>query len=263
MSSADFAEQRELARATPVGEQTPHVLVIDDDARLLRLLVQFLRRHDLVAVTAHDSITAKKCLRTLAFDLIILDVMLPGESGLVLLGDIRRENGPPVLLLSALDQAEHRIRGLEVGADDYLTKPFEPRELLLRIQAILRRARPESGRIARLDADSASGHDIFRLGGWLVDLETGRLRAEGRDITLAPLERRLLRCLASSPARIWSRDELGRACRITGNERSIDVQIARLRRKIEHNPHRPQLLLTERGAGYRLRRGITNQLSDE
>lgn len=217
----------------------PHILVVDDDTRLRKLLQKFLMEHGYRVTLAASAHEARAHMDGLMFDLTVLDVMMPGESGLTLTQFLRGRSEMPVLLLSARSEAAARIAGLEAGADDYLGKPFEPKELLLRIQALLRRAA----------AVPESSLRTIRLGEWEADLERGDLRNGDRLIRLAPGELSLLRLLAAQPGMPVSRTELSEQ---TGaaQERTVDVQITRLRRKFEADPRAPRYLQTVRGQGY-------------
>lgn len=218
---------------------SPHILVVDDDTRLRKLLQKFLREHGYRVTLASNAAEARARLNGLAFDLAVLDVMMPGESGLELTQFLRGRAEMPVLLLSARSETTARIAGLEAGADDYLGKPFEPKELLLRIQALLRRTATAAEPPLR----------TIRLGDWEADLERGDLRNGDMLIRLAPGELTLLRLLAANPGVPVSRIELSEQ---TGaaQERTVDVQITRLRRKFELDPRAPRHLQTVRGQGY-------------
>jgi two-component system, OmpR family, phosphate regulon response regulator OmpR len=227
------------------GEQPQaHVLVVDDDARLRDLLQRYLVNNGYLVTVAADAEEAKDRLRNLAFDLAVLDVMLPGQSGVELTEELRRDGELPILLLTARGEPEDRIGGLEAGADDYLVKPFEPRELLLRIGTILRRAQA-----TRTD-------DIVRFGPYAFNRASGELRRhESEVVHLTTGEIALLQVLAARPGRAVSRAELGERGGVAGSDRAVDVQMARLRRKIEEDPRQPRWLLTARGSGYVLRTG--------
>jgi len=226
-----------------VNVELPHILVVDDDRRLRELLRRYLTESGFRVSTALDAANARVQIGALQFDLIVLDVMMPGESGLELTRTLRREdNQVPILLLTAMGEAEDRIAGLESGADDYLPKPFEPRELLLRMRTILRRTPPVS-----------TAHTEIALGHLCFDLARDELRQGDTLIRLTDAEIRLLRVLAENAGRAVSREELTHRSRIHGNARTIDVHIARLRRKIEVNPKTPRYLRTLRGSGYILR----------
>jgi two-component system phosphate regulon response regulator OmpR len=221
-------------------EHTAHLLVVDDDTRIRTLLQQYLVEQGYRVTTASSAQAARQRMNGLKFDMLVLDVMMPGESGLDLTHSIREESEVPVLLLTAKGESQDRIAGLETGADDYLTKPFEPRELLLRINTILKRARQE-------EPDKA----IIKMGPCKFDMERGELWRNDDQIRLTSAEVALLRLFAANPKETFSRSDL---CEHTGAglERSVDVQITRLRRKIESNPRMPVYLQTVRGIGYTL-----------
>ena len=218
-----------------------HVLVVDDDPRLCALLERYLTRQGYAVTTAPDALAARARLRGMHFDLIVLDVMLPDTDGVALTAELRRSSDVPVLLLTALGEAGDRIKGLEAGADDYLTKPFEPRELVLRVEGILRRAR-----LAAPPAQVVFGRFAF-------DLERAELVEDGRPVHLTTGEAALLACLARQPNRPLTRQELAECGRVVGSDRAVDVQMTRLRRKLEDDPRQPRHLLTMRGEGYVLR----------
>ncbi len=221
----------------------PHLLVVDDDARLRALLARYLGENGHIVSTAASAAEARARLRSLAFDILVLDIMMPGESGLDFAHALRADGATlPILMLTARGESGERIAGFEAGADDYLPKPFEPRELLLRIGAILRRAaRPP---------DTAAP---IRLGRWRFDPDRFQLAGENETIRLTDVEVSLLRVLAQTPGAIVTRDELVDRSRVPVNARSIDVQVNRLRRKIEIDPRTPRYLQTVRGSGYVLR----------
>jgi two-component system phosphate regulon response regulator OmpR len=233
-----------------VREPETHLLVVDDDERIRGLLQAFLRRHGFLVTVARDAEHARRLLAGLEFDLIVLDVMLPGEDGIALTASLRGEIATPILLLTARGGTEDRISGLEAGADDYLPKPFEPKELLLRINAILRRmpSLPE-----------ALGPKILNLGPVRYDVERGEMWQGEQLVRLTATESQLMRLFASRPGEALSRsklvEDLGRDSGKDGGqaqERAVDVQITRLRRKIEADPRQPRYLQTVRGAGYML-----------
>jgi two-component system phosphate regulon response regulator OmpR len=224
----------------------PHVLVVDDDARLRDLLRQFLSRHGFAVTTAADAAEARARLATFAFDIAVVDVMMPGESGLDLTRHIRIARNLPVLLLTARAEVADRIAGLGAGADDYLAKPFEPDELLLRLRAILRRASPAS-------APAAPAEVVF--GPFRFAPAREALTREGEQVRLTSAEAALLRLLAEKADQPVSREELLARGPIEGGERAIDVQVTRLRRKLGDDPRNPRWLQTARGAGYVLRTG--------
>ena len=224
----------------PAAAEPAHILVVDDDTRLRDLLQRYLSDQGFRVTTAEDAANARAKLTSFAFDLLVLDIMMPGESGLELTQTLRRESAVPILLLTAMNETEDRIAGFECGADDYLPKPFEPRELVLRINAILRRVPAEE---ARLSACVAFGDFSF-------DLEREELTRAGAFIRLTSAETSLLKALARRPGEPIARQELSEESQVTGNARTIDVQVTRLRRKIEANPKFPRYLQTVRGTGY-------------
>jgi two-component system, OmpR family, phosphate regulon response regulator OmpR len=220
----------------------PHVLVVDDDTRIRDLLSRYLHDGGFVVATAKDADHADEILKRAVFDALIVDVMMPGRTGIEWTQALRRTSDIPVLLLTARGEAQDRISGLESGADDYLAKPFEPKELVLRLRAILRR-RPQR-------RDTQSG---FTLGKWFYDSDLKELQSDGDVVRLTAVEGNLLEILASHAGRILSREELARLCGLDGNDRTIDVQVTRLRRKIEDDSRAPRFLQTIRGQGYMLR----------
>ncbi|KAF0097254.1 MAG: two-component system OmpR family phosphate regulon response regulator OmpR [Rhodospirillaceae bacterium] len=224
----------------------PHILVVDDDTRLRELLKSFLSRNDFRVSTAASAAEARQRLSSLDFDLIVLDVMMPGETGLEFATELRRTDDVPILMLTAMVETKDRIAGLERGVDDYLGKPFEPRELLLRIQSVLRRGR-SGGTVAAPEAQRQ-----VTFGPMEFDLALGELTDKGKRVPLTDAEIALMRAFTGRIGEVLSRETL---CRIIGasvNERAIDVQVTRLRRKIEPDPSFPRYLRTVRGQGYRL-----------
>ena len=232
-------------------ERLPHVLVVDDDARIRTLVSRYLRANGFIVVTAPDAAMAQAVLERTEVDLLIVDVMMPGESGLDFTRRIRAVTDVPVLLLTALGEASDRVAGLESGADDYLAKPFEPRELVLRLQAILRRRPPPD-----------PSPPVLRIGRWtydpaqedLADPDTGETRR------LTSVEATLLRALAGQIGTPVSREDLAILCGMEpgpgeSTGRTIDVQVTRLRRKLEDDERTPRFLQTVRGRGYVLRPG--------
>lgn len=224
-------------------DQKPHILVVDDDERLRQLLSRFLTENGFLVTTATDAADARDILRYLAYDILILDVMMPGEDGMALTKGLKDAGiTTPVLLLTALGETEQRINGLEAGADDYLPKPFEPRELLLRIHAILRRTQA---------AKPVEKKSVLPLGRWRLDVEKGELQnAVGERVLLTSVEHTLIRALASRKGEVVSREDLADMCEMSASERSIDVQITRLRKKVEDDPRVPKYIQTVRGKGY-------------
>ncbi|MDE1147609.1 MAG: response regulator [Azospirillaceae bacterium] len=224
-----------------------HLLVVDDDREIRDLLTRYLTRHGYRVTAARDGQEMRKFLADRNIDLIVLDLMLPGEDGLALCRAIRAESGPPVVMLSAMGEDADRILGLEIGADDYLPKPFNPRELVARIKAVLRRSQGSTN-----GAAPAAG--AFSFAGYMLDPAQRRLSAaSGEEIALTAGEYELLLALVQRPRRVLSRDDLleitrGRAA--GPFDRSIDVQISRLRRKIEVDPADPAIIKTVRSGGY-------------
>ena len=219
--------------------QDPHLLVVDDDERLRALLQKYLSANGYPVSVAANAADARSLMKSMAFDLLILDVMMPGESGFDFAQSVRASSAVPILMLTAKSEAEDRITGLERGADDYLTKPFEPRELLLRIASLLRRAAPP--------AHTASG-DVH-MGDCVYDPERKQLRKKGKAIKLTGSENALLQLFAANAGRSFSRTDLCSRL-VVALERSIDVQVTRLRKKIEEDPKLPLYLQTVRGVGY-------------
>ena len=223
-------------------QESPHILVVDDDARLRKLLARYLSEHGFLVASAEDAAYARVKLASFAFDLIVLDLMMPGESGLSLAADLRRRSGVPILMLTAMSEPEDRIAGLEKGADDYMVKPFEPRELLLRIGNILRRVPQASALPAEV-----------RMGGMVFDMEREELREGDQPVKLTSVETALLGALARRAGVALSREELIDLTGAAGGDRAVDVQVTRLRRKIESDPRDPRYLQTVRGRGYVLK----------
>jgi two-component system phosphate regulon response regulator OmpR len=221
-------------------EDAAHLLVVDDDERLRDLLQRYLAGAGFRVTTAADTAEARTKLASLAFDLIVLDLMLPGETGLDFTRDWRRNSTVPILMLTAMGEVDDRISGLESGADDYLAKPFEPKELLLRIRTILKRAQvpappPQRG---------------IRFGDFLFEPERQLLARNGKPVRLTQAETALLAAFAARPGVTLTRDDLAGLGIAQGQGRTIDVQVTRLRRKIEPDPRFPRYLQTVRGKGY-------------
>lgn len=224
----------------------PHILVVDDDDRLRALLRRYLAEQDFIVTTASNAADARAKLKSLSFDLMVLDVMMPGETGLELTQSLRANSKSfpkqlPVLLLTARGEAENRIEGLEIGADDYMPKPFEPRELVLRIHSILRRMPKPSITLTKV-----------KLGTWLYDPQRDELQSDKETVRLTDMEAGLMRLLSAEPGIALSREALSELSKGSVNDRTIDVQITRLRRKIEPDVKNPRYLVTVRGAGYML-----------
>jgi two-component system phosphate regulon response regulator OmpR len=230
-----------------MSEPDAHLLIVDDDERIRGLLQKFLMRNGFLVSAARDAAHARRLLAGLEFDLVVLDVMMPGEDGVSLTRSLRTELDTPILLLTAKSETDDRIRGLEAGADDYLGKPFEPKELLLRINAILRRV-PAA-------VAAPQGPQVLHLGPIRYDVERGKLWRGEEPVRLTATEAQLMRIFAARPGEPVSRaklvEDLGRGLG-QAQERAVDVQITRLRRKIEADPRQPRYLQTVRGAGYML-----------
>ncbi|MGA9795058.1 MAG: response regulator [Rhizomicrobium sp.] len=216
-----------------------HLLVVDDDARLRALLQRYLGSNGFRVSVAADAAEARALMKSIAFDLLIVDRMMPGETGLEFTHSVRANSQVPVLMLTAMGDAQHRIEGLEEGADDYLPKPFEPRELLLRCGALLRRTTPPS----------RSPHREVKMGDAVFDPERGELRRKDKPVRLTSSESALLKLFAANAGRPFTRTDLCTRLGVT-LERSIDVQVTRLRRKIEEDPKLPLYIQTVRGVGY-------------
>tara|TARA_B100000029_G_scaffold476218_1_gene520173 strand:- start:210 stop:887 length:678 start_codon:yes stop_codon:yes gene_type:complete len=214
-----------------------HVLVVDDDDRIRDLVKQYLEENNFIVTSAKDSLDAKRKLEILKFDILILDIMMPGESGLSLTKEIKKTNSTPIILLTAKDEKHDRIKGLELGADDYLGKPFEPKELLLRINNILQKIRKP-----------VLPNEIY-IGNTMINLKKLEIKVNNKIKKINPQEKKVLEKMLESPGKIFSRDDIGKIINIL-KERTIDVVITRLRQKIESNPKNPKYLQTIRGSGY-------------
>ena len=225
-----------------------HILLIDDDERILSLLTTFLNKNGFITSNAKNSQEARSLLDYFEFDILIIDIMMPGETGLELLESLRKNKDIPVILLSAKGEASDKISGLELGADDYLSKPFEPKELLLRIKNLLSRNNA---------IDSNKYEKKVKIGTKIFDLERMELQENNHIIALTTVETKLLEIFCSNPKTIIERDhiisELGyKNDSNKRNERNVDVQVTRLRKKIEMDTKNPRFLKTIRGKGYRL-----------
>ena len=214
-----------------------HILVVDDDIKIKELIKQFLVEKGLIVSTASDAKEAKEKIEIFNFSLIVLDVMMPGQSGYELTKELKSSKNIPILLLTAKGETENRIHGLEIGADDYLGKPFEPRELLLRIKNIIK-----SNSFQNLLEDS-------KIGDAELNLNKMTIKLNNKTKKINSAEKNVLLKMLSSPGKIFSRKEIGKISKIS-QERSIDVMITRLRKKIEINPKNPKFLQTIRGSGY-------------
>jgi two-component system OmpR family response regulator len=227
---------------------SPHLLVVDDDREIRDLLARFLSKHGYRVATARDGREMRRSLADWRIDLIILDLMLPGEDGLALCRQLRANSGIPIIMLTAMGEETDRIVGLEMGADDYLPKPFNPRELLARVKAVLRRAQDISTR------KRPGGETMLGFAGWKLDLARRRLESpEAVIVQLSAGEFDLLVAFAEHPQRTLNRDQLldlSRGRDAVPFDRSIDIQVSRLRRKIEADPKEPEIIKTVRGGGY-------------
>jgi DNA-binding response OmpR family regulator len=227
----------------------PHILVVDDDAQIRSLLQEYLAEHGLRVSAAAGGVAMTQILSEEAIDLVILDLRLADEDGMVIARSLRDRYTIPVVMLTGVRDEADRVMGLELGADDYVTKPFSPRELLARIRTVLRRTKSAA-------ADPVRRREIraYRFGEFELNLRTRRLkRLDGRSVSLTNGELNLLAALLAAPERILTRDQLLEASRVYDNEvydRAIDIQILRLRRKIEADPAQPRYIITERGVGY-------------
>lgn len=225
-----------------------HILVVDDDAGLRELLQRYLAEQGYRVDTVADGIAMEQFLAAQNTDLVILDLMLPGEDGLALARKLKTRGGQAIIMLSARGEDVDRIIGLEVGADDYLAKPFNPRELLARVRAVLRR-----GNDRKEDADEVSAHNVFRFGPFSLDTDSRSLARDGAEVALTSGEFNLLRILIEHPHRVMSRDvlmDLIKGYERMPFDRSIDVRVTRLRRKIEEDPAAPVYIRTVWGEGY-------------
>jgi two-component system phosphate regulon response regulator OmpR len=227
------------ARSEPLPDDAPHVLVVDDDYKIRDLLARYLFEQGFRVTTAADAESARSSMRGLSFDIILLDVMMPGENGLHLARELKAVSEVPICMLTARAEPEQRIEGLEIGVDDYIAKPFEPRELLLRLKNILRRGQPPP----------PAPCDEVRMGTFVFHIGRGELRRNDETVKLTERERDLLRMFAQRIGSPIPRHELAPEDS-TGSDRAIDVQINRLRRKIETDPSNPVYLQTVRGKGY-------------
>ncbi len=216
-----------------------HILVVDDDDRLRALLDKFLSEQGFMVTSVSSADEARRKMACFVFDVLVLDVMMPGETGLAFLASLKAANTPPVLMLSAMGEVDDRIRGLEVGADDYLPKPFEPKELVLRLNAILRRRAVASER-----------RGVLLFGDFAFDMAANQLTRGGEPIYLTSSETLLLKTFSEHMGKTVSREQLAQIIPGTANERSIDVQVTRLRKKLGDSEGKPLHLQTMRGAGY-------------
>ena len=214
-----------------------HIMVVDDDDRIRELVKQYLEENSFLVTTAKNADDAKEKLEIIKFDILVLDIMMPGQSGLSLTKEIKKNNLIPIILLTAKGETQDRIEGLEVGADDYLGKPFAPKELLLRIKNILNKVKKP----VLLDK--------IYIGEALVNLKKLDIKLNNKIVKINPQEKMVLEKMLESPGKVFSRNDIGKIIKIT-KERTIDVMITRLRHKIEINPKNPKYLQTIRGSGY-------------
>ena len=220
-----------------MNKNTFHILVVDDDDRIRELVKQYLEENNFLVTTAVDALDAKKKLEIIKFDILILDIMMPGESGLSLTKEMKKNNQTPIILLTAKGETGDRIHGLELGADDYLGKPFEPKELLLRINNILNKIQ------------KPLLPDEIYIGSALINLKKLDIKKNKKTIKINPQEKKVLEKMLEFPGKVFSRDDIGKMINIS-KERTIDVMITRLRQKIESRPKNPKYLQTIRGSGY-------------
>jgi len=220
-----------------MNKNTFHILVVDDDDRIRELVKEYLVENNFLVTSARNALDAKEKLKIIKFDILILDIMMPGESGLALTKEVKRNNPTPIILLTAKGEVKDRIEGLELGADDYLGKPFEPKELLLRIKNILN----------KIQKPILS--DTIYIGNTLINLKKLNIKINGKSKKINPQEKKVLEKMLKSPGKIFSRDDIKKIINIS-KERTIDVMITRLRQKIESNPKNPKYLQTIRGSGY-------------
>ena len=214
-----------------------HILVVDDDDGIRNLLKQYLEENQFIVTTAKNAIEAKTKIEIIKFDILVLDIMMPGQSGLSLTKEVKKNNSTPIILLTAKGEAHDRIKGLEFGADDYLGKPFEPKELLLRIKNILNKTK------------KSILPEHIQIGNALINLKKLSIKINDQVKKINPQEKKILVKMLESPGKVFSRDDIGKIINIS-KERTIDVMITRLRQKIENNSKNPKYLQTIRGSGY-------------
>ena len=219
-------------------EEKKHILVVDDDDRIRELIKEYLESNDFYITTTRDAEDAKNKIKLIKFDLIILDIMMPGQNGLELTKEIKLTSDQPIILLTAMGETSDRVSGLETGADDYLPKPFEPKELLLRIKNILKRIKKNKNL-----------NPILKFGNIKVDLDKMSITSKEGDIKLNSAEKALLEIMILSVGRVFQREQISKIVKLT-KERAVDVMITRLRQKIEPDPKNPKYLQTVRGNGY-------------
>jgi len=217
--------------------ENSHILIVDDDNRIRELIKEYLEDNDFIVSTANDAEEASEKIKLIDFEIIVLDIMMPGESGLTLTKKLRKNISTPIILLTAKGEVDDRIIGLESGADDYLVKPFSPKELLLRINNILKKTKEETL------------EEKIKIGENLLNLKKMIIEKNGKTIKLNGTEKKLLENMIFSKGKTFSREEIGKIINIS-KERSVDVMITRLRQKLEYDPKNPQYLQTVRGSGY-------------
>ncbi|HZP94206.1 MAG TPA: response regulator [Burkholderiales bacterium] len=246
------SKETDIGTAPPAVDRSgvaPHILVVDDDAAICQLISDYLAGYDMRVTCVADGVQMRRTLALQVVDLIVLDLRLPAEDGMSIARELRAESSIPIIMLTGRQEEVDRVMGLELGADDYLTKPFSPRELLARIRTVLRRAHAHPAAV-----QGAGQPRAYRFAGWELDLRTRRLVSpSGERVDLTHAEYYLLGALLRAPRRILSREqllEMSRGYDDAVYDRSIDVQILRLRRKVEIDPSEPKLIRTERGAGY-------------
>ena len=221
----------------------PHIMVVDDDKRIRELVSRYLTDHGFMVITADNGQQALNHLKAFEVDALVVDIMMPKMNGLELTQTLRQNNqDTPILLLTALGEVDDRVKGFESGADDYLTKPFEPKELVLRLESILKRTKK-----------TPENNNFFQIGKWHFDTRHEELTYNDEILSLTSVEANLLRALCQSAGEVVSREDLAQRCDLNAGERTIDVQVTRLRRKIEENTKTPRYLQTIRGKGYILR----------
>ena len=220
-----------------MNKNTYHLLVVDDDDRIRELVKQYLEENNFLVTTANNALDAKYKLEIIKFDLLIFDIMMPGESGLDLTKYVKKQNPTPIILLTAKGESQNRIEGLELGADDYLGKPFEPKELLLRIKNILNKTK------------KPTLSEEIHIGDALINFKKSNIKIKNQMKKINPQEKKILEKMLSQPGKIFSRDDIGKIINIS-KERTIDVMITRLRQKVESDPKNPKYLQTIRGSGY-------------
>ncbi|MEM6811743.1 MAG: response regulator transcription factor [Pseudomonadota bacterium] len=220
----------------------PHILVVDDDDRIRELVKKYLTKQDFIVSSAQSAQEASDIMKHFVYDILVLDVMMPGQTGFEFTEELRKSSDIPIILLTALSETDDRVEGLTSGADDYLTKPFDPRELVLRIEAILRRRPKEIFESSKL-----------QIGPWFFDPDYAELKSDERHVKLTDSEVNLLKTLGQKAGELYHRESLSEECGFDPLKRTIDVQVTRLRRKLEDNSDNPRYLQTVRGKGYVLR----------